>query len=416
MTGFHDCRRLPALLAATAITLIASATFAQAEEAPAEVIHWMTAKGESAALRTVVERFEAEGGTWVDSAIAPGSQARSTAATRVVSGNPPTAMMFVTKLQVKDLLDNGLMADITAVAEEDNWDEVLPPEVLDALTYNGQVFATPLDFQLTNIFWYNKEVYAKAGVEPPKTWDEVAPAFEKLKAAGVLPLAMQSEDANYRNVFNAVVLGIAGPDIYNRIYRDRDVSAVRTEEFRNAVETFRKLKDYTDAAAATRTWTDAARMMIQGEAATQILGSWVKGEVTAAGKIPDEDIGCALPSGVATINTAMITFPKRDGEGDAEAQAHLARVFMDPAGQAEFSKIKGSLPPRIDADTSGFDACAQSWIQTTRKDGSTVFDAQVIMEPARLGTLIENATQYWAGNLDTDQFIENFATALTAEM
>lgn len=404
------------MLAGAGVVFTASLALGEVAEAPAEVIHWMTAKGESAALKTVVDRFDAEGGKWVDSAISPGATARSTAATRVVSGNPPTAMMFVSKLQVQDLLENGLMGDVSQVAKDGKWADVLPPSVLDAISYNGQVFAAPLDFQLTNVFWYNVDVYKKAGVEPPKTWNDVVPAFEKLKAAGVLPLAMQSEDSNYRNVFNAVVLGVGGIDLYNRIYKDRDETAVRSPEFRKAVETFRKLKDFTDPPAATRTWNEAARMMIQGQAGTQVLGSWVKGEVSAAGKTSGTDIGCLLPGDVATINTALITFPKRETEADQKAQEHLARTFMDAGGQAVFSKLKGSLPPRTDVDISGFDACAQSWSKTIREEGHTVLDAQVMMEPSRLGSLIENATQYWSGKLDTDQFIDSFAKALTAEI
>ena len=65
----------------------------------AEVIHWWTSGGESAAVKELASAFSKAGGQWVDSAVAGGDAARAQAINRVVGGNPPTAAQFNTSKQ-----------------------------------------------------------------------------------------------------------------------------------------------------------------------------------------------------------------------------------------------------------------------------------------------------------------------------
>ena len=57
--------------------MLALAAPAGAEEQRAEVIHWWTSGGESAAVKVFADQFQAAGGTWVDTAIAGGANART---------------------------------------------------------------------------------------------------------------------------------------------------------------------------------------------------------------------------------------------------------------------------------------------------------------------------------------------------
>ncbi|HCW68641.1 MAG TPA: carbohydrate ABC transporter substrate-binding protein, partial [Thalassospira lucentensis] len=54
----------------------------------AEVLHWWTSGSEQAALAEVRKAFEAKGGTWVDTPIAGGSNARAAAVNRMLGGDP----------------------------------------------------------------------------------------------------------------------------------------------------------------------------------------------------------------------------------------------------------------------------------------------------------------------------------------
>ena len=111
-------------LAAMATALLAgTSAFAQTKT---EVIHWWTSGGESAAVKVFADQYAKAGGTWIDTAIAGGEAARSTAISRVVGGKPPTAMQFNTSKQFDEIVSNGYVNDIDAVAKADGWDKVVP--------------------------------------------------------------------------------------------------------------------------------------------------------------------------------------------------------------------------------------------------------------------------------------------------
>src|SRR5438128_11993394 len=114
---------LKSCMTALALVFVAGATIdgANAEAMKAEVIHWWTSGGESAAVKVFADQFNKAGGTWVDTAIAGGANARTAAINRVVGGKPPTAMQFNTGKQFDDLVANDMLADLEPYAKEGNW-------------------------------------------------------------------------------------------------------------------------------------------------------------------------------------------------------------------------------------------------------------------------------------------------------
>src|ERR1700760_2154069 len=106
--------RHPFLSGLTIAVLLALASPARSEELRAEVIHWWTSGGESAAVAVFAEQFRAAGGIWVDTAIAGGANARTAAINRTVGGSPPTAMQFNTGKQFDDLVENELLTNVDA--------------------------------------------------------------------------------------------------------------------------------------------------------------------------------------------------------------------------------------------------------------------------------------------------------------
>src|SRR4028119_503263 len=106
-------------LYALAIALV-SGTGAHAQQ-KAEVIHWWTSAGESAAVRVFADQFTKAGGTWVDNAIAGGANARAAAINRMVGGNPPTMSQFNTGKQFDELVSTDLLRDAERVAQAGTW-------------------------------------------------------------------------------------------------------------------------------------------------------------------------------------------------------------------------------------------------------------------------------------------------------
>ena len=70
----------------------------------------------------------------------------------------------------------------------------------DQFNFSAQVLdlvrneMTALSLDSVQVLWvYNKDIFAKVGVEPPKTWDEFVTVCEKLEAAGYQPIALAGD-------------------------------------------------------------------------------------------------------------------------------------------------------------------------------------------------------------------------------
>src|SRR5690606_5321372 len=140
------------------------------QELTAEVLHWWTSGGESAAVKEFAKAFNDAGGKWVDDAIAGGENARAAGINRIIGGDPPTAMQFNTGKQFDDLVAQGLLTPLDDVAEAEGWKALLPPALLDAVTRDGHIYAVPVNVHGQNWLWYSKEAFEKAGAAAPESW------------------------------------------------------------------------------------------------------------------------------------------------------------------------------------------------------------------------------------------------------
>ena len=203
------------------------AALAHAAGPKAEVIHWWTSGGESAAVKTFSDAYNAAGGVWVDTAISIGDQARSVAVNRIIGGNPPTAAQFNTSKQFLDLVEQGMLNNVDDVALRDGWDKFLPEPVLNVVRVKGHFYAAPVNIHMPTWFWYSKAAFKKAGIAAePRTMDELFAVLDKLKAAGLIPLAHGGQPWQESIVFTAVLANLGGADLYLKVLRDNRKSVV----------------------------------------------------------------------------------------------------------------------------------------------------------------------------------------------
>ncbi len=79
-------------------------------------------------------------------------------------------------------------------------------------------------FKATNksAFWYRPATLRRAGVQPPKTWDELKRTAGRLSAAGVAPFSVAGADGwTLTDWFENVYLRTAGPRRYDRLAEHR---------------------------------------------------------------------------------------------------------------------------------------------------------------------------------------------------
>ena len=399
-------------LAAAALVSVGAVGAAHAQKA--EVIHWWTSGGEAAAIKEFATMYTKAGGTWIDTPIAGGggAQARTVMANRTMGGDAPTAAQYNYGKQYEEIIKEGLLNDLDDIAKKGNWDKLLPEKIRNAVKVNGKYFAVPVNLHNENWVWYNKAVLAKAGAKEPTNLAEMIVAMDKVKAAGgVVPLALGGQGWQESITFRDVLLATGGQDLYLKTYKDKDAS---TPGLRQALETFKKLKGYTDAGSPGRDWNLATGMVIEGKAAFQMMGDWGKGEFVNAGKVAGKDYGCFMAGGPKmpyTIGGDVFVFPKQKSPDAAAAQKKLAELMISPEGQVAFNNKKGSIPIRTDVDTSKMDVCAQMGVQAV-KEGRLLQGVAELLSPDAVGAVEDAISKFWNTNQTTDDAVKAIATAL----
>lgn len=402
---------------AASVCLAALVTGPSAWAQRAEVIHWWTSGGESAAVRVFADQYTKAGGTWVDTAIAGGVNARAAAVNRTVGGDPPTAMQFNTGKQFDELVENNLLANVDQVAVAQNWKAIMPAPILNAVMRDGHFYAVPVNIHGQNWFFYNTGVLEKLGLQPPTNWSELFPVLDKIKAAGLVPLAFSGQKTWERGLFNAVLVGQGGPQMFVAFWGKRDPALAKSPEFRAVAETFRRLRGYIDPGSPGRNWNDATAMVIQGRAGMQVMGDWAKGEFTAAGQTAGKEYGCTILSNHGTgylLGGDVFAFPRqKTAEGNA-AQIKLATVMLDPATQIAFAQKKGSIPVRLDVDTASLDVCARKAMAWLADKNAQVPANELLAPPAVTGAAEDIISQFWNDpTMSVDSFVQRITTAVS---
>src|ERR1700761_395416 len=409
----HSRRKL---LSGIALALALNGVVAHADPLKANVIHWWTSGGESAAIRQFADAYNKAGGVWVDQAIAGGEQARSTAINRIVGGDPPTAAQFNTSKQFHDIIDQGLLNNVDDVATKENWDKTFPQSIIDSIKVKGHYYAAPVDIHMPAWFFYSKPVFQKAGITAePKSYDEFLADLGKLKTAGVIPLALGGQPWQEKITFDAVFADVGGPDLYLKIYRDRDQNAVNSEAFKKVLVAFKRLHDYVDPGSPGRNWNDATALVISGKAGVQIMGDWAKGEFSAANQTAGKDFGCFPgfgPHSPYQVAGDVFVFPKTDDANAVKAQKLLATVMTSPAAQVAFSAKKGSIPIRPDVDANQLDMCAKEGIAIMKDKSRQLPNPEMLISPDVQGALTDVITNFWNKNESVEDAQKAFAGAL----
>ncbi|CUI07046.1 ABC transporter substrate-binding protein [Massilia antarctica] len=418
----HRAHKL-ALAAALALGACAMAHAAgpQAERpkagAPrAEVIHWWTSGGESAAVKTIADAYRAAGGVWVDTAVAGNEQARAVAVNRIVGGNPPAAAQFNASMQFLDLVEQGMLNQVDDIAATERWDSTLPAPIRDVIKVKGHYYAVPLNVHMPTWIWYSRAAFKQAGIaREPATMDELFAALDKLKAAGLIPLAHGGQSWQENIVFMAVLANVGGKDLYLSVLRERDPRAIGSEPFKQVLLAFKRLKSYVDPGSPGRNWNDATALLVSGKAGVQIMGDWVKGELNAAKLTAGKEYGCITgfgPRAPFLIQGDAFIFPKSANADTAKAQKLLAGVMVAPATVAAFNRVKGSLPVRADLDASALDACAQAALVVMKDRTRHVGNGEVYLTPDQNGALVDVLTAYWNTAMPVEKAQKNIAAAL----
>ncbi|HEY6079811.1 MAG TPA: ABC transporter substrate-binding protein [Polyangiaceae bacterium] len=340
-------------------------------ETPITLFSWWVAPGEADALDALiaVHNLEYPLEKVSNAAIASGDQARDVLEAQLKGGEPPDLFQENAYDMASFLRDNpGGLTPLTDLFEELGLFDVVVREVIADITLEGEIYSMPVNIHRENALHYSMRIFEEQGLEPPTTLEEFLEVCEALKAAGITPLASANRGWILRILFNALSAASMGVDAFRDYYSG--ASELDEPAMRAAIELLGKVLDeYVNASAAELEfdWTDAADLVLNGEAAMFIHGDWAKGYFTQQGWKPGEGFGViAMPGTTGLFLYGVDAFALPTGSPHPEAALHFLRTVASKAGQLAFNELKGSSPIRLDTMVDDLDPAGRATLDDLR--------------------------------------------------
>ena len=365
-----DCQAhgpMPFLLVAAlagALSCTAADDQEQTASTQVEIFSWWVAPGEVEALDALVDlHAQRHPGVKVKNLAAEfADQARDELKNRMASGLPPDTFQANVGWGLLSW-GEGAIEPLDEIAEREHWDAAFEPAVLDAVSKSGRFYGVPLNIHRINALFYNQQVLATHGIEPPTTLEELHQACLTLKQVGITPIALGNLNSwtLQELAFECVLPAMGGADFYSSYWQGLE---------QGDAQPMRDTLDYVirlfadgcfNADSATIDWTDALDRVADGTAAFSEMGDWAKGYLESKGAVATEDFGVTpFPGTRGVFVFTSDSFPLPRGARNREGAIDLLITMASAEGQLVFNRAKGSIPARVDIDPSSLDVMQQS--------------------------------------------------------
>lgn len=222
------------------------------------------------------------------------------------AGTPPDLFQSWGGGVLKQYVDAGLMQDVTDSIKD--FAGTLSTAAVNVFSFDGKTYGVPWNQGMIG-FWYNKDLFSKAGVQVPKTWTEYLDVVKKIQAAGITPIGLGNKDKwpghfwwSYLNI------RIGGKEAFDKAFNR--TGAFTDQPFVDSgkhLEELIKMNPFPKGFEALD-FDQQSAIMGNGEAAMELMGHWAPGNQKDKSK-DKKGLGDKL---------AFFTFPMVDGgKGDA---------------------------------------------------------------------------------------------------
>jgi ABC-type glycerol-3-phosphate transport system substrate-binding protein len=321
-----------------------------------EVFSWWTGGGEAKGLDAMVADFKKKHANieFVNAAVAGGSgtNAKAVLASRLQAQQPPDSFQGHAGAELQDYIKAGQLEELDSFYDQNQLRSVFPQQLVDQITFEGHVYSVPVNIHRSNVLWYSPQVLKEAGISaPPATIDEFIADLQQVKQrTKKIPLSLGAQ-WTADHLWESVMLGSLGVDGYNALWKSgADWSG---QNVTTALQKFAEILKYTNTEAASTDWQLAAKDIVDGKAAFNVMGDWAAGYFKELGKQPESDYKWAASPGTDGVYMWLsdsFTLPKNAKHRDAAVE--WLKECASKEGQDLFNPQKGSIPARKDADTS----------------------------------------------------------------
>ncbi len=202
--------------------------------------------------------------------------------TLAASNDLPDIFVYESGKPILELVDADAIMDVGAITDAFGCSDSLSPSavsLLKTLSGTDKLYDLPLGLNVEG-FWYNKALFAKAGVQVPATWDEFEAVLAKLHAAGIQPLSAGGSDKwGVTRLINAYLVRTAGADAMKNAAQGKTkytdpvyvAAAQKIQDWGT--------KGYFGKGVTTVDMNTAGSMLMTGKSAIFYNGSWFSGNL-----------------------------------------------------------------------------------------------------------------------------------------
>lgn len=282
----------------------------------------------------MIAQYESENpGVTVNWTDVPYGDIQSKLVTSVAGGAAPDVVNLNTQFTLT-LAGQGALVDLNKEATDEQ-KSIYIPDLWDSAKIGDSVYAFPW-YASPDIMFYNQELFDKAGIEVPTTFDEALEEAEEFYNKTGAYLFMPDEFFN--------ILFEEGIDVLNA---DKTAAAFNTQE---TVDLLNKYKEYTDKGVIPKTkwgdWDEMLKLFESGKLA--IVSSSGSSLSRIKDEAPDiyEKVGVSTPltgkNGLSRNPLMNLVVP--EASKNHEAAIAFANYVTNDANQLAFCKEVSIFP------------------------------------------------------------------------
>lgn len=288
--------------------------------------------------------------------------------TDIASGTMANIFRIQGVANLSEYIDNGLIMNMQPYLEEDKeWGSGFTEGALSYYQVPGKdgIYGIPMESGLIGVY-YNKDLFQKAGIQEfPEKWSDFKEAIKKLKASGVVPIAIGCQTTYmgghlHDQIFYKWLGTESAKKLGNREKKWTDPDVVQTLSF---IKELIEIGAF-DENAAGLTDNIAMTQFQQGEAGMVITGPWNIGlfeneeetpvsKSIEVAKFPYFDEKPEFKNDDMQILSPYMVSGKLEGK-ELELTLELVKMLTNSTVAKRYAEESAFLIPRkdIDLDTS----------------------------------------------------------------
>jgi raffinose/stachyose/melibiose transport system substrate-binding protein len=343
-------------------------------------------------------------------------------ATEIASADVPDIFEFKGGM-LTNVINNGLAMSLDDVMKEDpEWTNSFKPGLFnDFTTSDGTVYAFPVEFAITTVLYYNKNILKEVGYDaPPTSWNDFLVLCDKLNEAGYVPVAFGNA-AGWpveSDAFSKFANNMTGTDWFKNIKYGKGGSFT-DPEFISSLDMLKEAYDrhMFNEDINTLDYSLGVQMYEGGKAAMMMDGSWTIGslmtdatkeiqDATEFSFFPFKDGGKGDPKAVCGgAGWGMGINSKLTGD-KLKYAIDFCKKYFGP-DQAEARLQKGAFPATTISDYSSYDPMIQRYMTTIVDQYTDLAQCYSVHLPTNLINVFYNGLQdFMVGSISSQEYAQ----------